>query len=55
MLLMHEFFARGFLLPDRMSKINLSDEERDHQIKEQETKKTYGGGLVFEPKADIYT
>ncbi|CAD8188928.1 unnamed protein product [Paramecium pentaurelia] len=55
MLLMHEFFSRGFLLPDKMSKINLSDEERDQQQKEQETKKTYGGGLVFEPKADIYT
>ncbi|CAD8170214.1 unnamed protein product [Paramecium octaurelia] len=55
MLLMHEFFLRGFLLPDKMSKINLSDEEKDQQIKEQESKKTYGGGLVFEPKADIYT
>lgn len=29
MLLMHEFFSRGFLLPDKMNKINLSDEERD--------------------------
>lgn len=29
MLLMHEFSLRGFLLPDKMSKINLSDEEKD--------------------------
>lgn len=29
MLLMHEFYARGYLLPDRMSKINLSEEERE--------------------------
>lgn len=55
MLLMHEFFSRGFILPDRMSKINLTDEEKEQYMKEQESKKTYGGGLVFEPKADIYT
>lgn len=29
MLLMHEFYSRGYLLPDRMSKINLSEEERE--------------------------
>lgn len=29
MLLMHEFFIRGYILPDRMSKINLNEEERE--------------------------
>ncbi|KAM3129224.1 hypothetical protein pb186bvf_018699 [Paramecium bursaria] len=53
MLLMHEFFKKGYVLPDRKQK-ELEDEQAQPE-NDQKKKQKYAGGLVFEPEADLYT
>jgi DNA polymerase alpha subunit A len=59
MLLMHEFHKNDFILPDKLMKFEKDElEENDDAnfltIKGNKRKPQYSGGLVLEPKADLY-
>jgi len=59
MLLMHEFHKNNFILPDRLTRIEKDELEENEDgnnfgdIKGKR-KPQYSGGLVLEPKADLY-
>lgn len=59
MLLMHEFHKNNFILPDKLMKFEKEELEGNEEAnflttKGNKRKPQYSGGLVLEPKADLY-
>ena len=58
MLLMHMFWRRGYVLPDKMDKFSKGEEFLGHQENKGNNKKNnrnkYQGGMVFEPISGLY-
>jgi len=59
MLLMHEFHKNNFILPDKLLKFEKDELEENDEgnfgtTKGNKRKPQYSGGLVLEPKADLY-
>ncbi len=59
LLLMHEFHKNNFILPDKLTKFEKEEldengNENSFAKKGNKKKPQYSGGLVLEPKADLY-
>jgi DNA polymerase alpha subunit A len=55
MLLMHEFWRQNYILPDSNKQMKAKFEDGNDDEEDGPTKKKYAGGMVLEPKPDIYT
>lgn len=55
MLLMHEFWKCDYILPDSNRFMKGKSDENAADDEETGGKKKFAGGMVVEPKADIYT
>lgn len=53
MLLMHEFYRKDYILPDSNRRMISKFDENEKE--DDDNKKKYAGGMVLEPKTDIYT
>lgn len=54
MLLMHEFYRLDYILPDTNRNMKFKSDEGEG-VEETGGRKKYAGGLVLDPKPDIYT